>query len=125
MATYFWVGCGGFLGAVARYWLGGLISSQVATPFPLGTFVINVSGSLLLGFVATMGVDSGIIPPMLRSALTVGFLGGYTTFSTWSLETMRLVEEGSYLLAAANALGSLTIGLAGLWIGVLLGRLLE
>lgn len=125
MAKYVWIGCGGFLGAVARYWLGGLISSQVTTAFPLGTFVINVSGSLLLGIVASIGVDSGFILPALRPALTIGFLGGYTTFSTWSLETVRLVEEGSYALAAANALGSLAAGLVGLWIGLVLGRALD
>ncbi|HEX6971106.1 MAG TPA: fluoride efflux transporter CrcB [Limnochordia bacterium] len=124
MSRYLWIGCGGFLGAVARYWLGTYISSRVPAAFPLGTFVVNVSGSLLLGCVASAGIDAGLIPPRLCTALSVGFLGGYTTFSSWHLETMRLMEAGRFWLATTNALGGLAAGMCGLWIGLSLGRLL-
>lgn len=123
MTKYLWIGIGGFLGAVARYWLGGYIQSRYGGAFPLGTFVINVSGSLALGFLATAGFSTGALPPALRTAVAVGFLGAYTTFSTWSVETLRLVEAGSYLLAGLNVVGSAVAGLAGAWLGLVLGRL--
>lgn len=119
LSRYLWIGVGGCLGALARYWLGQYIGARVSGAFPLGTFVINVSGSLLLGFLATAAVFS----PVIRQALGVGFLGAYTTFSTWSVETLRLLEDGRYQLAAANVFGSAAAGLAGAWAGTLLGRL--
>lgn len=124
MGKYVWIGIGGCLGALARYTLGVWVANRFGAAFPLGTFVINVSGSLLLGFLATVGTDAGLLPGGLRLGLTTGFLGAYTTFSTWTLETWRLVEAGSYLLAAFNVVGSVAAGLAGAWIGLVLGRLL-
>jgi CrcB protein len=114
----------GALGAVARYGLDGLISRRAPTSFPWGTFVINVSGSFLLGTVFVAMTERFRPDPWLRSALTIGFLGAYTTFSTFSLETYRLVEDGAYGLAIANALGSLAAGLAAVYAGVVIGRAL-
>jgi CrcB protein len=121
-----WVGLGGFLGANARYWLGGWVSDRWGTSFPWATFVINVSGSFLLGlFVVLVGRRSFVTrAPELRLLIAVGFLGAYTTFSTFEYETLSLVGEGARLRAFGNALGSLVAGLGAVWLGVALGRVL-
>ncbi len=113
----------GALGALARYGLDGLIARRTGA-FPWGTFVVNVTGSFLLGLVFTLTTERYRVEPWLRSGTTIGFLGAYTTFSTMSLETYRLFEDGAYPLAFANAAGSLATGLAALYVGVVLGRIL-
>jgi CrcB protein len=112
----------GALGAVARYGFDGLVSRRTGGGFPWGTFAVNVSGSFLLGLVFTLLTERYRVDPWLRSALTIGFLGAYTTFSTLSLETYRLLEDGAVGLALANAAGSVAAGLAALYVGVVLGR---
>lgn len=117
------VGVAGFFGAIARYGVEGLISSRSDAAFPWGTFVVNISGALALGFLfATLIEGRVIVAPWLRTAATVGLLGAYTTFSTFTLETFRLVEDGSFALAGANAVGSLVVGFVALYIGVVVGR---
>lgn len=124
MKTVVAVGAAGFLGAIARYGLEGLVSSRNGSSFPWGTFVVNISGSLVLGFLFAVLIEGRVVlVPWLRTAITVGFVGAYTTFSTLTLETFRLAEEGSLVLAGANALGSLAVGLVAVYIGVVLGRL--
>jgi len=124
MRTILAIGVAGFFGAIARYGLEGFVSSRNGGSFPWGTFVVNVSGSLVLGFLFAVLIEGRVIVvPWLRTAMTVGFLGAYTTFSTLTLETFRLIEEGSIGLAGANVLGSLAIGLVAVYIGVVLGRL--
>jgi CrcB protein len=124
MRTVVAVGVAGFLGAIARYGLEGLVSSRYGGSFPWGTLVVNVSGSLIIGFLFAVVIEGRVIVvPWMRTAMTVGFVGAYTTFSTLTLETFRLVEEGSFGLASANALGSLAIGLIAVYVGVVLGRL--
>jgi fluoride exporter len=113
----------GAVGALARYGVDGLIASRTGA-FPWGTFVVNASGSFLLGLAFTLLTERYRVDPWLRSGITIGFLGAYTTFSTLSLETYRLFEDGSYGLAAANAAGGLAAGLAALYVGVVLGRIL-
>ncbi len=122
MLTVLGVTVAGGLGALARYGLDGAIGRRYSG-FPWGTFVVNVTGALLLGFLFTLMVDRLEVAPWLRSTLTIGFLGGYTTFSTLSLETYRLLEDGAFGLAAANALGSLAAGVAAVYVGIVLGRL--
>jgi CrcB protein len=112
----------GALGALARYWLDGAVARRTGGGFPWGTFAVNVTGSFLLGLVFTLLTERHRVDPWLRSALTIGFLGAYTTFSTLSLETYRLLEYGAVGLALANALGTLAAGLAALYVGVVLGR---
>jgi fluoride exporter len=112
----------GALGALARYWLDGVISRRTGGGFPWGTFAINVSGSFLLGLAFSLLTERYRVDPWLRSAVTMGFLGAYTTFSTLSLETYRLLEDGAPGLAFANAVGSLAAGLTALYVGVVLGR---
>jgi fluoride exporter len=114
----------GALGALARYGLNGLISRRAPASFPWGTFAINVSGSFLLGIAVVVLAGRFRAEPWLRPAVTVGFLGAYTTFSTFSLENYRLIEDGAYGLALANALGSLAAGLAAVYAGVVIGRAL-
>ncbi|HEX5469680.1 MAG TPA: fluoride efflux transporter CrcB [Gaiellaceae bacterium] len=111
----------GALGALARYGLDGLVSRR-ATAFPWGTFVVNVTGALVLGFLFTLFVERLAVAPWLRSTVAIGFLGAYTTFSTLSYETFRLLEERAYGLAAANALGSLAAGLLAVYVGVVAAR---
>ena len=111
-------------GALARYGLDGLVSRHTSTTFPWGTFVINVTGSLLLGLLFVLLTERYRPEPWLRSGLTIGLLGAYTTFSTFSLETYRLVEGRAYGLAAANAFGSLAAGLLAVYLGVVIGRAL-
>jgi len=122
MRTAALVGIAGAIGTMARYGLDGLISRRFPGAFPLGTFAINVTGSFLLGFVFTALTERFMVGPGTRSALTIGVLGAYTTFSTLSLETVRLIEDGAYLIAAANALGSLAAGLLAVYVGIVAGR---
>lgn len=122
MGTVALMGVAGALGTMARYGLDGLVSRRFPGAFPLGTFVVNVTGSLLVGFVFTVLTERFLVSPAVRSALTIGFLGAYTTFSTLSLETIRLIEDGAHLLAGANALGSLAGGLLAVYVGIVLGR---
>lgn len=123
MRTVVAVGVAGFFGAIARYGLEGFVSSKTGGSFPWGTFVVNISGSLVLGFLFAVLIEGRVVVvPWLRTAMTVGFVGAYTTFSTLTLETFRLVEEGSLGLAGANAFGSLAIGLVAVYVGVVLGR---
>jgi fluoride exporter len=121
-----WVGFGGFLGANARYWLGGWVQERWGSAFPWGTFVINISGSFILGLFLTLVTERYALPsaPTLRLVVAIGFVGAYTTFSTFEFETLALVSSGVWLRALGNALGSLLAGFAAVWLGVLLGRLL-
>jgi CrcB protein len=116
------VAIAGALGALARYALGGWIANRIPSPFPWETFAINVSGSFVLGFVFVLLTERFLPHPVLRTALTVGFLGAYTTFSTFSLETFRLIEDGAIGLAAANVLASVAAALLAVYLGVVVGR---
>lgn len=122
MRTTVGIGIAGALGAIARYGLEGLVSRRSGSAFPWGTFIVNVSGAFALGLVFTVLTERFMFAPWVRSTLTIGFLGAYTTFSTLSLETLRLFEGGSYLLAAANSVGSLAAGLLAVYAGVVVGR---
>jgi CrcB protein len=111
----------GGLGALCRYALDGAVGRRFSG-FPWGTFAVNVSGSLALGFLFTLMVERLEVAPWLRSAVTIGFLGGYTTFSTFSLETFRLLQDRELGLAAANVLGSVAAGLLAVYVGVVAAR---
>jgi CrcB protein len=98
------------------------VARRASPAFPWGTLVVNVSGSLALGFLFTVLTERYGLAPWLRTGLTIGFLGAYTTFSTLSFETYRLLEDRAYLLAALNSFGSLALGLLAVYVGVVLGR---
>jgi CrcB protein len=121
MRTIVAIGIAGALGALARYGIGGLIVSRSARAFPWETFAVNVTGSFVLGFAFTLMTEQLTTAPWLRIAVTIGFLGAYTTFSTLAY---RLLEDGAVALATANILGSAAAGLVALYLGVVAGRAL-
>ena len=118
------VGVGGFVGANARLIVAQLVTRLVGTQFPLGTFLINVSGSFLLGVLWPVVTQRlGPTSDALRLSLGVGFLGAFTTFSTFELETHALLENGSWSFAAANVVGSVAAGLLAMRAGVVLAKM--
>lgn len=114
------IGAGGFFGAIARYLVGLFIQSHVRGPFPWGTFVINVTGSFVLGFIGTLLANRYLISPNWRYFVTIGFIGAYTTFSTFEYETANL---GSSWQAMLNLLGSVVVGYIAVWLGIRLGEI--
>jgi CrcB protein len=115
----FGVAAAGALGAVARYLLDGLVQRRVASVFPWGTFVVNVSGSLVLGVVAGLALSHGL-DDTTHTVIAAGFCGGFTTYSTFAYESVRLVQHGSHLPAALNVVGSVFAGLAAAALGLAL-----
>ena len=113
---------GGGLGATARYWLSGAVYRFMSSQFPYGTITVNVLGCLLIGFLMSFFADRFIISPNLRLFLTLGFLGGFTTFSTFSYETMQLFRDGQNLSAFANVFYTTLNCLAATWIGSIIGK---
>lgn len=113
---------GGALGALARYLVDGWILSRLDTGFPFGTLVVNLSGSFLLGLLSVLTVERLLVPGEWRIFLGVGFLGAYTTFSTWQYETFRLLEAGQWPAGLVNLFGSAVAGFAALALGVLVAR---
>jgi fluoride exporter len=121
--TLILVGAGGFFGAIARYLVDGWVSRLTGGGLPWGTLVVNVSGSFALGLLFALTVDRGALPAEIRAPLMIGFIGAYTTFSTWMLETWRLVETGDLAAAVANLAGSVGLGLVAVVLGLVVGRL--
>ncbi|MEO5964473.1 MAG: fluoride efflux transporter CrcB [Candidatus Limnocylindrales bacterium] len=118
------VGVGGFLGAIARRVIDLFISERVEGAFPFGTLVINLTGALLLGLLFAWAIERDVLPSEVRGPLMIGFLGAYTTFSTFMLESWRLIEDGAWQLATVNLVGSVVLGLIAVLAGLALGRLL-
>ncbi len=123
MLKYIAVGVGGFLGAMARYALGVYIGSRYGVRFPLGTFVINVSGSFLIGLILTL-LARTTASAYWRYLIPIGFIGAYTTFSTFEYETLRAIQDGQVMTGLLNVGLSLGIGFIAVWGGVFLGRVL-
>jgi CrcB protein len=118
------IALGGALGALARYQLAAMIQARVVPGFPWGTFVVNVTGCLVMGIAATLLAERLVVHPSWRFLIPIGFIGAYTTFSTFEYETFRAVTEGSWMIGAANVAGSVIAGYVALWAGVLLARAL-
>lgn len=119
---YLVVALGSTLGGMLRYFIGSSLISRIAEPFPTATFVINISGSFIIGFFLTVVTGRIDVSPQLRLAVAVGFIGSYTTFSTFEYETIRLMEEGHILQAILNVLLSIVFGLCAVWGGIALAR---
>ncbi|HET6161474.1 MAG TPA: fluoride efflux transporter CrcB [Dongiaceae bacterium] len=122
-----WVALGSALGGVVRYWCSGVIARHFGETFPWGTLTVNVAGSFLIGLIATLsGVDGRfIIPAEARQFLMVGILGGFTTFSSFSLQTLTLARDGQWLLVGANIVGSVVLCLVMVWAGHALATLIN
>ena len=121
--AYLWVAFGGALGSVGRFWLGGLIAERSGHTFPLGTLAINVTGSFLIGLFASLNDVEGRVwaAPGFRQFFMIGICGGYTTFSTFSLETLNLARDGEFLYAGGNVVLSVALCMIAVWLGWLLG----
>ena len=120
---YLAISLGGILGANARYLLGIWIATRYGTSFPYGTLVINVSGSFVIGFFLVLVTQRFVVHPNWRLFFATGFLGAYTTFSSFSFETVALILGGSWWLGLANILGSVVLGLVAVLMGMALARL--
>lgn len=118
------IGIGGILGANARYLVTGWAAEKFGSIFPYGTLIINVSGAVALGFFMAFLQDRAFIHPNYRLFFATGFCGAYTTFSTLTYESLVLMQQGSFLLAMINMLGSLVVGMVGVFLGFVLGRMI-
>jgi CrcB protein len=116
------VGTGGFLGASARYLVGGLVYRYLPASFPYATVIINVSGCFGIGLLAALAEERLLLGASARLFWMIGVLGGYTTFSTFGYETMALVREGSFTLASLNVISQVLLGLLGVWLGGVAAR---
>ena len=119
MMTYLWIAIGGAIGSVGRFWLSGLIANRFGSTFPWGTIIVNVTGCLVIGFFNTLTGTEGrwLASPTARTFFMIGICGGYTTFSSFSLQTLNLANDGEWLYAGANILCSVALCLAGVWLG--------
>ncbi len=122
MANILLIGIGGFVGAVARYEIALWIGQRWGRSFPLGTFVINVTGSFLIGLLMTLMAERIIENPQWRLLLVVGFLGAYTTFSTFEYETSALLKDGEWMYASLNVIGSVVVGFIALKLGEVIAK---
>ncbi len=118
------VGLGGFAGSMLRYWLGGLVMQRTESTFPWGTLVVNLSGSLLMGLLFAVALERFALAEGARIFLAAGFLGAYTTFSTLMLESYTMVSAGELLAAGLNLAGSVVLGMAAFFVGLVLGRMI-
>jgi CrcB protein len=116
------IGTGGFVGALTRWAVGSLFGSLLPTTFPVGTFFINISGSFFLGWFLTFVSVRYPVSDTLKLAVATGFVGAYTTFSTYMYESTRLNDEGAWIQSTMNLLGSLVVGLMAVKLGMILAR---
>lgn len=126
-SLYLWIAVGSGLGGMARFALSTVVTRNVADAFPWGTLLVNILGSLVIGFIATLTEPGGHLPGSLlwRHFLMTGVLGGFTTFSAFSLQTLVLAREGDWLRAGANVVGSVVLCLVAVWLGHLLASQLN
>lgn len=122
MQTILLIAIFGALGCVSRYLFSGWVYGLLGRGFPHGTFAVNIVGAFLIGLIMEFGIRSTLLSGELRSALTIGFLGGLTTFSTFSYETFKLLEDGEFLTASVNVLASVLVCLACTWAGIMAAR---
>lgn len=117
------IGGAGALGSLSRYALSGAVYAALGQNFAYGTLVVNVIGSFLLGLLMQVGLNTDLIPPHLRTAAAIGFIGAFTTFSTFTYETVQFIQDGAWGSAALNVVTSLVLGIAAVFAGIYAGRL--
>jgi len=126
--AYLWVALGGAIGSVSRFWLNGVVSDRFGATFPWGTLVINVTGSLAIGLVGAVANPEGRLDPPSRVFATqfimIGICGGFTTFSSFSWQTLRLLQDRQWLYAGGNILLSVLLCMVAVWLGYVLGSLI-
>lgn len=115
---------GGGVGSVLRYFMSGWMYALFGSDFPYGTFAVNVIGSFVIALFLTAAEDRFLVSPEVRTFVAIGVLGGFTTFSTFTYETLGLFRDGSVLLGATNIFGSITVALFAAWLGILVGKLI-
>lgn len=125
LGLYGFIAVGGALGALARYFLSAWIYSKSDFIFPWGTFAVNMLGCFILGLVYVWGTERMLIGPNTRAFLAVGLLGAFTTFSTFSLETLNIIKDGEFKIALLNTAGSLVLGLAAVWLGTVMAQMIS
>jgi CrcB protein len=127
MMAYFWVAIGGALGSVGRFWLNGMVSRSFGETFPWGTMAVNVTGSFVIGVAAALAMPEGRLDPPSRSFITqflmIGICGGYTTFSSFSLQTLNLLRDREWLFAGGNIVLSVLLCMAAVGLGYLCGTM--
>jgi CrcB protein len=116
------IAAGGAVGSVLRFWMSTWVHSFAGRTFPYGTLTVNVLGCLAMGFLFVLFVDRLSDNAVLRAGILIGVLGGFTTFSSFSIETLNLIEQGAWLKAVMNMTGSLLLCVGATWAGVILGR---
>jgi CrcB protein len=119
MLSYIWVGLGGAIGSVARFWISGIVAERYGQTFPFGTLAVNVTGSLIIGAFAALTDPEGrwLVSPSFRIFFMIGVCGGYTTFSSFSLQTLALAQDGEWFRATANSIASFALCLLAVWLG--------
>jgi CrcB protein len=122
LQKYLLIAAGGALGSIARYWVGSTIAGRMGTKLPYGTFVINLSACVIIGFSLTYLGKHIELSPAWRFLIPIGFIGAYSTFSTYEWETLSTLRSGAFALAALYAVGSLIAGLAAVWCGAVLAE---
>ena len=122
MQKYLLIALGGALGSVARYWVGSTIGSRMGSRFPYGTLVVNLTACLIIGFSLTYLGRRLELSPAWRYLIPIGFIGAYSTFSTYEWETLSSLRAGAFAIATLYALGSLVLGLAATWLGMVLAE---
>jgi len=115
---YVWIAVFGLAGTFARFGFEGVVQRVAGAGFPWGTLAVNVAGSFVIGLVARLGTGSAVMSPDMRTGLLVGFCGAFTTFSTYSYETVRLLQDGAWLRAGTYAVGSVVVSLAATIAGI-------
>lgn len=122
MQKYLFIAVGGALGSIARFWVGSTVAGRMGTRFPYGTFVVNITACIVLGFALVFLGKRGGFNPAWRFLIPVGFVGAYSTFSTFEWETFSTLQTGAFLVAGLYVALSIVLGLAGVWCGVILAR---
>lgn len=125
MEKYFFVGLGGFLGSVCRYGLSGLLYRVLGDRFPYGTLAVNIIGCFTIGLLMAMFEERWLVQPNIRLFVTIGILGGFTTFSTFSYETIEMLRGGNLSMGIINIAGSIVFCLCATWAGAATGKLLS